>query len=365
MKKYINLSALLLVIGLCSVPLWAQFQGIIRGVVKDQQGKPMAGATVQLYDSTTGRKYELKTNSKGEYSSIGIAVGTYKITLLQNGNPVDERNNVPIAPGESGTAERVIDFDLSKTAPGGATLTEEQRKKVEAAQKTNEKIKGLNASLKQAKELEGAGNYDQAITVLQQAAQADPNQDLVWAYLGDAQSGGAQHATDPQVRTKDYQDAVESLQKAIAINGTSATYMALLANAYAHTGQPDKAVEQYKAAAQADPTGAAKYDFNAAAVYYNNGKMDEAIALLDKSIQLDPKRADAYFLKGQAMLGKATTKDNKMVVPEGTAECLNKYLELEPNGKNAEAAKQMLAIIGAPVETTYGKSKSSGKKKPD
>jgi len=201
--------------------------------------------------------------------------------------------------------------------------------------------------------------------VLQQATQVDPNQDKIWAYLADAQNGAAAHATDPQVRTKDYQDAIESAQKALAIDATSATYMSILANAYAHTGQTDKAVEQYKAAAQADPTSAAKFDYNAAATYYNAGKMDEAIALLDKSIQEDPKRADSYFLKGQAMLGKATTKDDKMVVPEGTAECLNKYLELDPTGKNAEAAKQMLTMIGAPVSTSYGKSKSSGKKKSD
>ena len=65
-----------------------------------------------------------------------------------------------------------------------ASSTEEQRKKIEATQKENEKIKGLNATLKQAKELEGQGNWDQAITILTQATTVDPNQDLVWAYLG-------------------------------------------------------------------------------------------------------------------------------------------------------------------------------------
>ena len=72
-------------------------------------------------------------------------------------------------------------------------MTEEQRKKIEATQKENEKIKGLNATLKQAKELEGAGNYDQAITILQQATKVDPNQDLVWGYLGDAQRGAKKY----------------------------------------------------------------------------------------------------------------------------------------------------------------------------
>jgi hypothetical protein len=63
-------------------------------------------------------------------------------------------------------------------------------------------------------------------------------------------------------------------------------------------------------------------------------------------------------------MGKATVKGDKMVAPPGTAEAFNKYLELEPNGKYADPAKQMLASIGAPVETSYGKSKAAPKKKP-
>ena len=85
-------------------------------------------------------------------------------------------------------------------------MSAEQQKKVEAVQKQNEKIKDLNAKLAQAKELEAAGNYDQAITLLQQTTQTEPTQDLLWAYLGDAQRGA-----------KKYTDAVDSYQKALAI----------------------------------------------------------------------------------------------------------------------------------------------------
>lgn len=208
----------------------------------------------------------------------------------------------------------------------------------------------MNDTLKQAKELEGQGNYDQAITILQQATTVDPNQDLVWAYLGDAQRGA-----------KKYSDAVESYQKALALKPTSGPYMSQLADSYAKSGQTDKAVQQYAAAATADPTNAASYYFNEGAVLTNTGKVDEAIAAFDKSIAIDPKRADAYYWKGVDMIGKATMKDNKMIAPEGTADAFNKYLELQPTGKYADAAKQMLATIGAPVTTSYGKQKTPKK----
>ncbi len=351
MKKCINLAGIVMAIGMSAVSLWAQITGTVTGTATDQSGKPIVGATVELVNPRTGTKYSLKTNSKGQFYSVGISLGTYTVTLLQNGNVVDEHGNAVV----EASGERVIDFDLAKDNTG------EQRQKAESTQKSAEKIKGLNASLKQAKDLEGAGNYDQAISVLQQATQVDPNQDLVWGYLGDAQRGAAAHSTDPQAKTKGYQDAIESYQKALAIKPNNGPYMAQLADAYAHTGQTDKAVEQYAAAAQADPANAGTYYYNEGVVFTNTGKSDEAVVALDKAIAADPNRADAYYLKGQALIAKATTKGDKVVAPPGTAECFNKYLELQPTGKFADVAKQMLAMLGASVETSYGKQKPSKK----
>ena len=353
MKKCLNFAAAIFILSLCSAPLWAQVQGTIKGVAKDDKGKPIAGATVQLVDSQSGQKTETKTNAKGEYFS-DVTKGNYNVTLIQNGTAVLEFKSVSVTPDK----ETVVDFDLAKSKPG---MTEEERQKAETAQKQHEKIKGLNASLNQARELEGAGNFDQAISVLQQATQADPSKDLIWANLGEAQRMAGEHATDPAVKHQHFDDAIASFQKALAIVPTSGAYMALLGNGYAKSGQYDKAAQEYSAAAQADPTNATQYYFNLGVVYTNSNKPDDAVAALDKAIQLDPNRADAYYLKGQNLLAKATTKGDKMIAPEGTAEAFNKYLELQPNGRFAESSKQMLAALGANVETTYGKSK--GKKK--
>jgi len=362
MRKYMYLAAALLLATAFAVPTWAQMEGGVRGVVKDADGKPIAGATIQMYDSATGRKYQLKTNDKGEYRSIGINMGTYKMTALVGGNPIDEHNNVGIGVGQ----EQVVDF---QGGAGRAPVTEEQRKQIEETQKQNEKVKGLNTSLQQAKDLEGAGNFDQAISVLQDATKVDPNQDLIWAYLGDAQRGAAAKAPDAAARTQLYQQAVDSYKKALEIKPTSGAYMGQLAEAYAKTGQTDKAVEEYTAAVTADPENASKYYYNEGVLFTNMGKPDEALAAIDKVIQADPNRAEAYYLKGQNLIAKSTTKGDKMIAPEGTAEAFNKYLELQPNGKFAEVAKQMLAAIGAPIQTNFGKGKSSSggttKKKPN
>ena len=70
---------LTLLVGMCAVPVWAQFTGTVKGSAKDEAGKPLAGATVELVSLDNGRKITLKTNGKGDYFSIGIAPGTVQV----------------------------------------------------------------------------------------------------------------------------------------------------------------------------------------------------------------------------------------------------------------------------------------------
>ncbi len=114
--------------------------------------------------------------------------------------------------------------------------------------------------------------------------------------------------------------------------------------------------------AQVDPSQAGQCYFNEGAILTNQGKPDEANQAFDKSIAADPTRAEAYYQKGVNLIGKATLgKDGKMVPVPGTVEALNKYLQLAPDGKNAEAAKALLASLGATVETSFGTQKKNKK----
>jgi hypothetical protein len=62
------------------------------------------------------------------------------------------------------------------------------------------------------------------------------------------------------------------------------------------------------------------------------------------------------------LLGKATLQGDKTIAPPGTAEALQKYLELSPTGPNAESAKALLTSLGSTVETSFGKKKTPPKK---
>ena len=362
MKQRLSILMVTLVMAaLCAPSAWSQATATVKGVAKDMQGQPLAGATVNYVNQDTGQKYDIKTNKKGEFFSLGIAPGKYKISLINNGQVLFFFNGVQVSLGNE---ENVTNFDLQKEtadakARGQSQMSPEQKAAQEKAQKENLTIKALNEKLAAATQAQQAGNFDQAIAVMKEATAMDPNRDVLWAKLGNVYGDAAKktETTDRPAAAQLYAQSAESYQKSLALKPSGAVYNNL-GQALAKSGKTDDAIKAYNQAAQVDPPNAAMYYFNLGATLTNTGKIDDAVQAFDKTIAADPNRAEAYYWKGVNLLGKATLKGDKMVAPEGTSEAFNKYLELQPTGPYAEPAKQMLASMGASVETSYGKKKA-------
>jgi tetratricopeptide (TPR) repeat protein len=378
MKKFFGIILLaVLAVGLCVPQVIAQASGTVKGTAKDSQGNPVADGVVVWSNMDNGQKYTLKTNKKGEYFSLGLTPGKYLVTLYKDNDDLKANKEMDHVRGFTVQLdENTLDFDVKKeienTAKGqGLTpeqIKQQQEAKEKQAKETNT-VKALNDKLNAAKTAADAGDYDTAIAALTEANQVDPSRDLVWFKLGDYYRLSATKQTDSTEKQKRLDSAVEAYQKAVQLKQATtndkdpnaaknlAAYYNNLAEAYAKANKVDDAVKTYAQAAQADPSSAQQYYFNTGAVLTNAGKVDDAIAAFDKVIAADPTRADAYYWKGVNLIGKATLQGNKMVAPEGTAESFQKYLELQPTGTYADAAKQMLASIGASIETTFGNKK--------
>jgi tetratricopeptide (TPR) repeat protein len=391
MKKHLAVFMfVLLMLGLCVPPGFAQSAaGTVKGVCRDADGQPIVDGVLLWVNQDNGQKYNLKTNKKGEYFSLGIAPGTYNVTLYRNADDAKANKELSkVSKFPVPLDEVTLDFDLKKQAEEqskGVGLTPEQAKQMQQQQQEQEKVKKENTTIKALNEKivaagtsMKAGDFDSAITTLTEATQMDATRDVIWALLADSYRGSASKQTDQAEKSRrlreavaDYQKAIDLKQKAIDASGKKdpeenkrlAGYYNNMGDALSRTGKPDDAVKAYSQAAQLNPESAAGYYFNAGAVLTNAGKVDDAIAAFDKSIAADPTKADAYYQKGVNLIGKATLQGDKMVAPPGTAEAFNKYLELAPTGSYADVAKQMLASIGAPIETGFGTKKKAATKK--
>jgi Flp pilus assembly protein TadD len=332
---------------LFSVGALAQVTCTVKGNVKGEDGKPLANIPVEFNNLDNGHKYSFKTDKNGNYFSMSPTVGKYKINVLgPDGKVIFFMNNVSVI----STTDNTFDVDISKELKNSG-ISEEQRKATEKVKKDNEKIKGLNALLLQATAQKSAGKWDDAVATMEQAAAMDQTHDIVYGSLGDAYIGAKKF---PEAETA-YEKAIEL---APAGSKALANYHSGLALAMLRQSKTESGMAECDKSAQLDPTTAGLCYFNEGAILTNQGKPDEANQAFDKAIAADPNRVEAYYQKGVNLLSKATlSKDGKMVPAPGTVEALNKYLQLAPDGKNAQAAKDLLASLGETVQTSFGTSK--------
>lgn len=337
--------------------------GKIHGHVQDPAGTPMKGGTVTL--STDGgktAKYSFTTDDSGNYKGDGIAPGTYTAVYRNPDTPadkvVDEFNEVKVTAG----ADTQQDFDMTrpeyiaKMSPEQRKLMEEVKAKNAEVLKENSQIKNLNADLLKAREDNKDKNYADADSLMTRDTTAKPDAAVLWVELGIAQKG-----------EKKYTEAATSLQKAIDLDKAgkkpNPDLQAIagdnLGEALAMAGKIPEAQAAYDGAAQIDPKSAAVRYGNEAIIMDRIGNLDATVAAADKAIAADPSKPIPYYLKGKALINKATVdpKTQKIIAPPGCAEAYQKYLELAPDGPFANDAKSVLGELGTTVNSNYKASK--------
>jgi Putative Zn-dependent protease, contains TPR repeats len=165
------------------------------------------------------------------------------------------------------------------------------------------------------------GKNEEAIAKMEEAITAKP--DFI---------AGLEGVAKLYLRTKQYDKAIDRANKALAISADETDMYAVLADAYTATGDKAKAAEARKKL-PADATSL----FNEAAHLINAGKDKEAEPLLKQAIMANDKMAMAYYELGMIYVRSQNNAEAKAN--------LGKYLELDPNGKDAATAKEMLKYV--------------------
>jgi tetratricopeptide (TPR) repeat protein len=334
------------------------------GDVKGEDGKPVQKAVVKIERKDIKGNYKVNTDKKGHYFYGGLPNGTYKISVEIDGKERDMVDNVKSHFGDPTN----VSFDLAKSAAAaaGVPAKEEERgmsasqkagyeKKKQAQEAALKKNKELNDAFNQGVDAQNQKNWDVAVQSFEKASQLGPDQNVVWGRLADSYTSLAGVKTGAD-QSAALEKAVAAYQKAIELKPDAPEYHNNYALALAKEKKFPEAQAELTKAAQLDPANAGKYYYNLGAVLVNTGQNDAAGDAFKKAIEVDPNYADAYVQYGITLMGKATVgADGKMNPPPGTEEAFQKYLQLAPNGPQAETAKAMLQSIGASVETTFSK----------
>jgi len=301
----------LLAIAAVAVNAFAGAEARMAGKIVDSvTKKPIPNATILVVSATAARnfKQEFKAEKDGTYRILVID-GTipYKMTFA--------------APGYTSYEEQ-IKLRISEVMPKDVELAPAAAAAVAApAAGGGGKVDPAVQAFNDGAALYNDQKYADAAAKFQEAVDAKPDLIAGWEALARA-----------SLQTKNYPKAIEAANKAVAVDPDEMDMYPILYTAYTATGDTAKAAEAKKKM----PANAGAL-FNDAAKLINAGKDADAEPLLKQAIAADDKFAVAYYELGMIQVRAGRNADAKTN--------LQKYLDLDPSGKDAATAKEMLKYI--------------------
>lgn len=190
-------------------------------------------------------------------------------------------------------------------------------KEVQQPQKVSLMTKGV--------ELLNAGKFPDAINTLTEAITATPSNPLLYYYRGFA----LDKSGDPDKALEDYKKSLE-LDPAFLLSLPEAGKI------YMKKKDLNNAVVYYKKAFELGTTDVIAL-YNYGSCLFNLGKNDEALKVYEKLISIDPNYPDSYYQLGIIYMG---LNDNAKA-----KEYLEKFITMAPENENAAVAKEILSAL--------------------
>ncbi len=317
--------------------LAAQTTGSIQGKVLDSKGKPVPSCKVVVSKVGINWVKELKVSAEGKFFQVGFAPGEYGISVSAPGYvEIKEQDRVGVG--------LVLQKDYVLLTPAEAPKTGGQMAKPDpsAAAET----KGLE-SYNQAVGLFNQKNFSEALPLFEtavlsltdsiakstDAAKGELEKKLATTERPYAFSLMEVAKADESKRTEFFAKAEPMLVKAFESNPKDQNTVIYLLD-IATAKQDAEGVKKYQTALDSILGPRPELAYNQGVELYNAGKLAQAKPHFLKSIEVKADFAEAYYLLAMCEFAEMNLK--------GTKANLQKYLELDPNGKHAAEVKEML-----------------------
>jgi hypothetical protein len=279
--------------------------GRVGGVVKDETGNPIKGATVTAENpAASPSSFTATTDDKGRFSIIGLKSGQWSFSAQAPGfGPEAGKLNVSTI----GAPNPPLTFTMKKGAAGptsalGSTAAKDLQADLAAAdtlynaQKYDESIAAYRQIMAKAPALSvinlqiaaayrNKKDYDSAIAAYNDLLKVDPANDKAIVGLGMT-----------NLEKGDLKAAEDTLTKAAQGPKPTREVFYNLGEVKFSKGQTDEAAGWYQKAADLDPTWG-KPIFKLALVQLNKGDKDATIKMLEKVISADPSSQEAAQAK--------------------------------------------------------------------
>lgn len=298
MKTALTIMGVLLGLALVAPRAQAQMAGA-RGKVVDQEGNPVADATVQIEFRGKPDKYEVKTDKKGEYLQIGLEPGTHLVTASKDGY-IPGAREVRVGPGIADVP--AIELEAAPPPPLDQAT--------------------LNEMFSDALQLTQSGHLDEAEAAYLEILELQPGLAEVLGNLGYVYA-----------KKEDWEEAEARYLEAIEQRPDESRFTIALAQLYRDSGQKEKAealTERIASQEPVDTTG----QINRGVFLLNAGRTEEAQKAFEDALATDPSAAVAHYHLGTVLVGQGKTAE--------AVEHLEAYLASDPTNAQYKATAEGL-----------------------
>jgi tetratricopeptide (TPR) repeat protein len=306
MRRQLALSLVLLIAAAGSA--FAGSEARMQGKVIDGATKlPIPNAEIKL-EAVEGKtvRQSVKAKQDGTFAVFVLdGVIRYKFTVSAPGYD-SYTETIKMKLGES----EKRDFTLLKVGSAGTASAA-------AVQKADSTVGAYN----EGAALANAGDLAGAAKKFEEAVAEKPDMLAAWTALAKV-----------QLRAKNYAKAVEAAGKVLDIDDSDMDMLSVQHQSYAALGDKANAAK----VGEKLPKNANAL-FNDAAKLINSGDDAAAEKLLQQAIAADDKLAQAHYELGMIYVRSGKSAEAKAA--------LTKYLELDPNGKDAPTAKEMMNYL--------------------
>jgi tetratricopeptide (TPR) repeat protein len=295
-------------------------RGRVQGIVTDENGDPIEGATVRLMRGGVdgpGPAEAIKTNAKGRWSYLGLGGGPWTVEIEYPGYAISE-GQIRVSEFANNEALQVQLTPASTVAAAkGDKQAAAQQAAAEAATKT---LAEAGALIEAGRLEEGRKLLDQAIAQLDESKKPAILLEKAKTYFQEGK----------------IEQTLATIEEGLGINPNHVESLRLISSILVNEGRDEEAA-QYRARLPAGQKIDPNALLNQGISLYNAGSLDEALSKFDTIVADYPDLANAYYYRGLTHLGKAS---NEQAIAD-----FKKMLELEPGHEKADEAKQFLEYL--------------------
>jgi len=274
----------------------------LKGIVKAEDGSPLAGVRVKLYSRRASSKMETNTNVNGEWKAMWIRGGTWDLDFDKTGYQ-SKRFSTHLQEDS-----KVVEIETVLIQVKGPAIKQDMLGEFDKGNK-----------------LFDAGKWDEALAIYENIVAKFPESYSIYLNIGNC-----------YFEKQLYEKAISAYQKLLDKEADNTDVILSVGNSFSNLNQTATALKWY-AKVQVEKINDPVVLYNIGVFNFNAGKSDEALRFFRRSVEVKEDFADGWYQLAMTQMGAGNNSE--------AVTLFETYLKLDPDSEKAATVQEILKAL--------------------